>query len=61
MPTSWEQESIGFQLWINLEKEKKFCDPAYQEFKSSEIPVVEKDGVTIKIISGEAFGVTISF
>ena len=57
MPASESEESIGFQLWINLEKDKKFCDPAYQEFKAETIPIVEKDGVEIKLISGEAFGV----
>lgn len=56
MPASDTEESIGFQLWINLEKDKKFCDPAYQEFKGETIPIVEKDGVEIKLISGEAFG-----
>ena len=61
MPASDKEESIGFQLWINLEKDKKFCDPAYQEFKGDTIPVVEKDGVQIKLISGEAFDVINAF
>jgi len=29
MPGSWEQEAIGFQLWINLAAKNKFCDPQY--------------------------------
>jgi len=35
MPGSFEKESYGFQLWINLEASRKFCEPQYQEYKSS--------------------------
>lgn len=61
MPASSEELSIGFQLWINLQKEHKFCDPQYQEFKADTIPTAEKDGIKIKLIAGEALGVTYSF
>jgi len=32
MPNSWEIDSLGFQLWINLDSKNKFCEPGYQEF-----------------------------
>lgn len=32
IPKSKDEYSIGFQLWINLKKEFKLCEPAYQEF-----------------------------
>ena len=32
-------------------------DPAYQEIKSANIPKVEKNGVKVTVISGEALGV----
>jgi len=57
MPGSWEQEAIGFQLWINLAAKDKFCDPQYQEILKDKVPVAEKNGVTVKVIAGEAFGV----
>ena len=34
----------------------KMGQPRYQEFKSSEIPVVEREGVRIKIVAGEIDG-----
>ena len=29
MPNSFEQSSLGFQLWINLDASNKFCEPQY--------------------------------
>ncbi len=39
MPTSFEEDSIGFQLWLNLDRKNKYCEPKYQEFKADSIPV----------------------
>ena len=58
MPASGTEDSVGFQLWVNLSKDLKFCEPVYQEYKKETIPVVEKDGIEIKLISGEAFDVS---
>ena len=57
IPMSFTEPAYGFQLWINLDKKNKFCDPKYQEFKASEIPVYKDDSMTAKVISGEVFGV----
>lgn len=57
VPTSDQEESIGLQLWVNLEKDKIFTDPCYQTCKGEGIPVIEKDGTQIKLISGEAYNV----
>ena len=47
----------GFQLWANLPASHKMMDPRYREVKSYQIPEIStKDGVTIKIICGEAQG-----
>jgi len=54
MPGSWEEESRGFQLWINLAAKDKFCEPGYQEIKRDLIPTAKKDGVTAKVIAGES-------
>ena len=57
MPGSFEQESVGFQLWINLATKDKYCDPEYQEISKEKIPTAEKPGVKVKVIAGEALGV----
>ncbi|KAF9904413.1 hypothetical protein EC991_002687 [Linnemannia zychae] len=48
----------GLQLWINLPKEHKMCDPQYQELLDAQIPrATPQDGVVIKVIAGESHGV----
>lgn len=47
----------GFQLWVNLPAAQKMSQPRYQEVNASTIPVVEKDGVTIRLVAGEVDGV----
>jgi len=48
--------SEGFQLWINLPQKDKMCNPNYQDVAKDKIPVVTKDGVTVRVIAGEAYG-----
>uniref|UniRef100_A0A3P9Q4S6 Pirin n=1 Tax=Poecilia reticulata TaxID=8081 RepID=A0A3P9Q4S6_POERE len=55
MPVS-EEPVVGLQLWVNLRKQEKMIEPAYQELKSSEIPKRSQGGVTVTVISGEALG-----
>jgi len=57
MPASFDEDSIGFQLWINLSSKNKLCDPEYQEITKDKVPVVTKDEVTVKVIAGESLGV----
>ena len=47
----------GLQLWVNLKSTDKMCDPAYQELKTEQVPEATRNGVTAKIIAGEAFDV----
>ena len=58
MPTSFEQSSIGFQLWINLDAKNQFCVPNYQEFKSENIPKYKDHEKTVTVISGDVLGVS---
>jgi len=37
MPASFDEDSIGFQLWINLEGKMKMIDSTYQEYTSDKI------------------------
>ncbi|KAH0449521.1 hypothetical protein IEQ34_020213 [Dendrobium chrysotoxum] len=47
----------GLQLWINLSSKDKMIEPNYQELQSKDINRVQKQGVDVRIIAGEAFGV----
>ncbi len=47
----------GFQLWVNLPAALKMSQPRYQEVSAAEIPCVEKDGVTVRVVAGQVFGV----
>lgn len=58
MPRRSERGNIyGFQLWVNLPAAQKMGEPRYQEVSSGTIPVIEKDGVTIRLVAGEVDGV----
>lgn len=50
-------EGHGLQLWINLKKDQKLIEPKYQDASDKDLPVVEKEGVRVKIIAGESMGV----
>ncbi|XP_057822098.1 pirin-like protein [Cryptomeria japonica] len=47
----------GFQLWVNLSSKDKMIEPKYQELQGKDIPKVEKDGVKVTVIAGEALGI----
>jgi redox-sensitive bicupin YhaK (pirin superfamily) len=46
----------GFQLWVNLPADKKMFRPRYQAVDASDIPVVQRDGATVRVISGALDG-----
>ncbi|OAA69702.1 pirin [Cordyceps fumosorosea ARSEF 2679] len=51
--------NVGLQLWVDLPKELKYCEPRYRDLRAAEIPQVDVDGgkATIKVISGQSHGV----
>lgn len=56
-----EQESglmHGFQLWLNLPADEKMKDPAWRDIPPGEVPSVEIDGGSVRVIAGEYKGVT---
>ncbi|KAG0367551.1 hypothetical protein BGZ54_003673 [Gamsiella multidivaricata] len=58
MPVKSQTRAHGLQLWINLPKDHKMCEPQYQELLDNEIPrATPEEGVTIKVIAGESHGV----
>lgn len=58
MPRRSENGNIyGFQLWVNLPAAQKMSEPRYQEVGVGSIPVIEKDGATIRLVAGNVDGV----
>ena len=53
MPEQTDGLMRGFQLWLNLPKDKKMIAPSYKDIHAEEIPVIEEDGSIVKVISGE--------
>jgi len=60
MPSEAMQKSggriHGVQLWVNLPSRSKMAKPRYQGIPAAKIPVVTRDGVTVRVIAGEAYG-----
>ncbi|MGQ0795494.1 MAG: pirin family protein [Nitrosopumilaceae archaeon] len=46
----------GFQLWVNLPKKDKMMKPRYQDLPANKTPIVQNDGVKVKVIAGESMG-----
>src|ERR1700754_2221008 len=48
--------NIGMQLWVDLPKKLKMCEPRYRDLKAAEIPSIDIDDnkVHVKIISGQS-------
>ena len=53
MPEQSEGLMRGFQLWLNLPKEKKMIDPSYHDIQADKIPSVSLENAKVKVISGE--------
>ncbi|MCD9576454.1 pirin family protein [Flavobacterium soyae] len=46
----------GLQIWVALPKELEQMDPNFTHVEADGIPAWEEDGVSYKLIAGEAFG-----
>jgi quercetin 2,3-dioxygenase len=54
MPRRTEGLLSGFQLWVNLPRDRKMETPAYRGVSAAAIPVVkEEDGRVVNVIAGE--------
>lgn len=51
--------NTGLQLWVDLPRHLKSCEPRYRDLRAGEIPTAAVDGgrVSVKVISGESHGV----
>ena len=52
MPAQEKGLMRGFQLWINLSSEEKFCNPKYSDISQYDIPNVKENFSTTKVIAG---------
>lgn len=53
MPEQEDGLMWGYQLWVNLPKEKKMTEPRYQDIPPENIPLYEKDGLQVRVIAGQ--------
>jgi len=44
---------LGAQLWLNLPAKDKMTDPIYGDIKQKDIPVIEENGIKIRVIGGD--------
>lgn len=51
-----EKRLHGLQIWVALPKELEQTEPTFTHVEAKDIPQWEQDGVSIKLIAGEAFG-----
>ncbi|KAI0136883.1 RmlC-like cupin domain-containing protein [Xylariales sp. AK1849] len=51
--------NVGLQLWVDLPKNLKMCEPRYRDLRAAEIPQVDIDDnkVHVKVISGQSAGI----
>jgi hypothetical protein len=53
MPRKYNGLMQGFQLWVNLPARKKMIDPKYRGIEKEEIPIVQRNGLKVKVLSGK--------
>lgn len=51
-----EKSLHGLQIWVALPKELEEIDPTFTHVEKEDIPHWEQNGLSIKLIAGEAFG-----
>jgi redox-sensitive bicupin YhaK (pirin superfamily) len=56
MPQKYDGLMQGFQLWVNLPAKKKMTEPKYRGIEKEQIPIVQRNGITIKVIAGKIDG-----
>lgn len=48
----------GIQSWMALPDDKEECEPAFRHFPAADLPELDVDGCTVRIIMGRCFGET---
>ena len=47
---------FGIQLWVGLPREHEETAPSFTHVDAADLPLLEGDGVTLRVILGEAYG-----
>ena len=56
-PDSYEGGGLELmQLWVALPEADEECEPAFTHYPASALPVVEADGVWLRLVAGRAYG-----
>ena len=48
----------GIQAWVALPAEHEETDPAFTHFDAAQLPTLQDDDITIRVIAGAAFGLS---
>src|ERR1044071_3626522 len=48
----------GIQSWVGLPKANEEDPPSFQHVARASLPTTEQDGVTVRVVTGSAFGLT---
>jgi redox-sensitive bicupin YhaK (pirin superfamily) len=51
-----EKNMHGLQIWVALPKELETMEPSFAHIEAGDLPEWKIDGITAKLIAGEAFG-----
>jgi redox-sensitive bicupin YhaK (pirin superfamily) len=46
----------GIQTWMALPLEQEECEPDFRHYAAADLPELEQDGVSLRVIMGEAYG-----
>ena len=44
------------QLWVALPEADEECEPAFTHYPANDLPVIESDGVWMRLVAGSAYG-----
>ncbi|MGH7033937.1 MAG: pirin family protein [Stellaceae bacterium] len=47
---------FGIQLWVGLPREHEEAEPSFTHVDAGDLPLLEGEGVTLRVILGEAYG-----
>ncbi len=47
---------LGIQAWVALPEDHQEVEPAFEHFPADRFPVIQRDGVRLALIAGEAWG-----
>tara|TARA_B100001248_G_C27374572_1_gene453482 strand:+ start:81 stop:1016 length:936 start_codon:yes stop_codon:yes gene_type:complete len=52
------QKLNGLQLWLALPEQQEEVEPAFYHYDANDIPQVDVEGVPVRVMIGEAYGIT---